>query len=235
MALGPLVVTATVACLALASSGVALASALTHSDRVVPAPRQSLEAAHSVARAELRASERLGGALESTYPNSYGGLARGSGGSRIIVYLTRTPRGVAHLVDALAPAAVVSYAHSAHTLSELLAINRRLSSDWINLQANGMDIVGFKPNVSSSTEQIQMIEPAPWEVAILKGRYGAAMVSVQTVGIAPIPRNFTSGVDADVHGGPWGALPIVVVLELAMLALVASVLVRAKRRPALAT
>jgi hypothetical protein len=233
--LGPLVVTAAVAVLAFASSGVALAAALTHGDRVVAPPRQALPAAHSVAKAALRVSERLGEALESNYPNSYGGLVMGSAGSRIIVYMTRTPRGLARMVDALAPTAVVSYARSDHTLSELLAINRRLAGDWINLQANGMDIVGFKPDVTSSTEQLQMIEPAPWEVAMLKWRYGPTMISVQTVGIAPIPRNFTSGVNAVVHGGSWGALPIVAVLEAGMLLLVASVAVRARRTPVLAT
>jgi len=232
--LGPLVVTVAVAGLALASSGVALAAALAHGDHVVPPSRQALPASHVVAKTELRVSERLGQALESRYPNSYGGLVKGSGGSRIVVYVTRTPRSLVRVVHILAPKIVVSYAHSEHTLIELLAINRRLAGDWMNLQTNGMDVVGFRPDVTSSTEQLQMIEPSPREVALLKWRYGPTMISVQTVGIAPIPRNFTSGVNAVHHGGSLGALPIVAALEAGMLVLVASVAVRTRRSPALA-
>ena len=237
MSLGPLVVTAAVAGLALASSGVALAAALAPGGRGVPASHRTIHTAHSVAsaRAVLRVTERLGEVLESTYPNSYGGLVVGSKGSRIIVYLTRTPRGLPHLAHALDPTAAISFAHSRHTLSELQAINRRLSGDWMNLQYNGMDIVGFKPDVTSSTERLQMIEPAPWEVAMLKWRYGPTMISVQTVGIAPIPRNFTTGVTSDLRGGSWSALPIVAALEAGMLVLVASVIVRTRRSPAPAT
>src|SRR6202035_2888924 len=65
VSLGPLVVTAAVAGLALASSGVALAAALAPGGRGVPASHRTIHTAHSVAsaRAVLRVTERLGAGL----------------------------------------------------------------------------------------------------------------------------------------------------------------------------
>jgi hypothetical protein len=234
-ALGRFVIVAVVAAggLALASSGVALAAALIPRG-VDPPSSQALPATHVVPSVALvDASQRLGEVLSSDYPDAYGGLSLEDNGAKIAVYMTQMPKGLAHVVDAVAPAGSVAFEHSSHTLATLLTIHRDLSVNWINLQAQGIDIVGFSPDVTTSTEHIEVINPTLSQVEELVGLYGPRTVSIDTVGVAPIPTSYTLRVEAETHGGvPWDALPVVVAIEFAMLVLVTYVVVRARRHAA---
>lgn len=236
-ALGRFVVAAVAAVggLAIAASGVALAAATTHhGPGAAPPTRQALPATHAVDSAALVvASQRLGEVLSSDYPASYGGLAIVDDGARIAVYMTQMPKGLADVVDAVAPAGSVAFERSAHSLATLLSIHRDLGVDWMNLQSQGIDIVGFDPDVTTSTERIQVINPTLNQVEELVGLFGRHTVSIDSVGVAPIPASYTLRVESEHHAGvPDDALPIVVAIESVLFLLVLYVVVRARRHSA---
>jgi hypothetical protein len=236
-ALGRFVVIAVAAIggLALATSGVALAAALTHRGPAASAPPQALPATHVVADAAIAAaSERLGGVLTTDFPASYGGLEVAENGQRITVYMTRMPKDLTRVVDAVAPQGAVAYHRSAHSLESLLAIHRAVAAAWLSLQEEGIDIVGFGPNVATSTEQIQVIGPTLPQVERLVGLFGDHTVSVKSVSEAPIPASYTLRVDSESHGVvPWDLLPVLAVLWAGLVGSVIAVVLVARRRAAL--
>jgi hypothetical protein len=233
-ALGRFVVVAITAIggLALASSSVALSAALTHSEHVHVHPSQALSSTSAVSGAAMvAASQDLADVLQSDYPRSFGGVSIRVD-RRIAVYMTRMPRGLAAVVHSIAPAQLIIYRHSAHSLGTLLAIHERLARDWLGLQAEGVYVVGFKPDVASSTEQVQVINPSSAQIDKIDELFAPNTISVKSVGVAPIPASYTQRVETAGQGGfPWGAVPVVVGLEACLLALVAYVLVRTRRTP----
>lgn len=236
-ALGRFVVVAITAVggLALASSSVAFAAALAHSGRAGAPPTQALPSTSAVATAAtVSASQLLGEVLESDFPRSFGGVAIGAN-QRIAVYMTRMPHHLAAVVRAEAPSQPVVFRYSAHSFGTLQAIHQRLARDWINFQAMGVDVVGFHPDVVSSTEDVQVINPSASQVALIEQPFPKHTVSVVSVGVAPIPASYTQRVETEAQGSfPWGALPVVAALEAGVLGLLAYVLVL-RRRPATAT
>lgn len=235
-ALGRFVVVAITAIggLALASSSVALAAVLTHSGRAGSPTPQALRSTSAVATAAtISASQLLGEVLESDFPRSFGGTAVDAN-QRIAVYMTRMPHGLAAVVRSVAPAQPVVFRYSAHSFGTLLAIHQRLTRDWINFQAMGVDVVGFHPNVVSSTEDVQVISPSASQVALIEQPFPPNTVSVVSVGVAPIPASYTLRVETEAQGSfPWGALPVIVTLEAGLLGLLAYVLIR-RRQPSAA-
>jgi hypothetical protein len=233
-ALGRLVVAAVAVAggLALATSGVALAAAFTRHGPEAAPPSQALLATHAVASVALVAeSDRLGEVLASTYPSTFGGVAIEDNDARISVYMTQMPRGLTKVVDAVTPPGTVAFNHSMHSLATLLKIHRDLARDWLNLQSQGIDIVGFGPDVATSTEQIQVISPTLAQVETLVGLFGSRTVSIDSVGEAPIPESYTLRVESEFHSGvPRDALPILAGIEAATVALVGFVVIYARRR-----
>ncbi len=216
---------------ALVSSSVALAAAFTRSGHVAPPASQALSSTSAVeSAATVSASQLLGTVLQSDYPRSFGGIAIGAD-QRIAVYMTRVPHGLAAVVRAEVPRQPFVVRHSAHSFGTLLAIHHRLARDWINFQSQGIDVVGFHPDVVSSTEDVQVINPSAFQVALIDQPFPPKTISVVSVGVAPIPASFTLRVENEAQGAfPWGALPVVVALEAGVLGLLAYVLVR-RRRP----
>ena len=217
---------------ALVSSSVALAAALSHSGHAAPPASQALSSTTAVeSAATVSASQLLGTVLQSDYPRSFGGIAIDAD-QRIAVYMTRVPHSLASVVRAEVPRQPVVLRHSAHSFGTLLAIHHRLARDWINFQSQGIDVVGFHPDVVSSTEAVQVINPSASQVALIEQPFPPRTISVVSVGVAPIPASFTRRVENEAQGAfPWGALPLVVTLEAGVVGLLAYVLVR-RRRPA---
>jgi len=233
-ALGRFVVVAVAAIggLTVAIPGVSLAAALTHHEARGTRPSQALPAAHAAPGADLfLASQRLDEVLSAAYPRSYGGVAVQEHRAMIDVYMTRMPKGVDRVVDAVAPAGSVDFQRATHSLATLDQIHRELETNWMSLQSEGIDIVGFDTDVATNTEQIQVINPTLDQVETLVRLYGPHTVSIKSVGVAPIPTSFTLRVDQETHGSvPWDALPILVAIEAAIIGLVALVVVRARAR-----
>jgi hypothetical protein len=225
-----------VAGLGLASTSVALAAALAHPGDARTAPSQALSSNTAVASAEMVAtSQQLGQELQTAFPRSYGGLVLGASGRRITVYMTRLPRTFDTVVGRVTPARAVSVRHSAHSYDALLAVHERLTKEWLQLQGQGIDVVGYDPDVRLSKEQIQVIGATQPQVALLDARYGRNMVTVESVGVAPIPASYTLRVGTGGGDGPTGALLVMSILEVVLLALLAYVVVRTRRTPTPAT
>jgi hypothetical protein len=217
-----------VGALALASSSVALAAVLSHSPRA-STPTQALPSTDAVASAAtISASQVLGQVLQADFPRSFGGIAIDD--QKIAVYMTRMPHGLASLVRANAPVQTVTYHHSAHTFASLLWLHQRLGRDWMYFQSLGADVVGFHPDVVSSTEQIDVINPSPSQVALIEEHFAPRTVSIVTVGVAPMPAVYTERVESGGRGGsfPWDVVPVIAGLEAGLIALVGFVLARTR-------
>jgi hypothetical protein len=229
-ALGRFVVVAITAVggLALATSSVALAAVLSHSPRLAT-PSQALPSSDAVASAAtISASQVLGQVLLAHFPKSYGGITIGDG-QKIDVYMTRMPHGLSALVRATAPSVAISYHYSAHSFGTLLAVHQRLERDWIYFQSMGADVVGFHPDVLSSTEQVEVINPSPSQVALIEEHFAPRTISIDTVGVAPMPAVYTQRVEGGGQGSfPWDVVPVIAGLEAGLIALVGFVLARAR-------
>jgi hypothetical protein len=214
--------------LALASSGVALAAVLSHSPRG-STPSQALPSTTAVASAAtLSASQELGQVLQADYPKSYGGIAIGDD-QKIAIYMTRMPHGIAALVRVHARAQSVTFHYSAHSFATLLWIHQRLERDWMYFQSLGADVVGFHPDVASSTEQVDVINPSPSQVALIEERFAPRTISIVTVGVAPMPAVYTQRVESGGQGSfPWDVVPVIAGLEAGLIALVGFVLARTR-------
>jgi hypothetical protein len=236
-ALGRFVIAATALVGVLSATSVAVAARTSPHSRLTPAPRSAMAAARAATAEALVVSDSatLGQALAVRYPTTYGGLTV-DGGPSITVYMTSMPKGLADQVQSLAPTAEVRYAHSAHTLSALQAIHRRLSASWMAFQNRGVDIVGYAPDIAESREQISVIAPSAAGVALLDKTFGSSRIAVRQVGLAPIPSAYTVRVAAEAHaaGFPFVWFPVLVVLVTGSLVAVGIVLLVAqRRRPAL--
>ena len=218
------------ATLCVASFGVAGAATGAASLRGVPSPSTGLAAENATASAALlRDSFALRQVLSADFPASFGGIVV-SRVPAITVYMTTMPSNLAAIVDAHAPRGSVLYARSAHPISELLAVHRRLSASWPWLQAQGIDLVGFAQDVQRSTELIEVIGPTPSQVAVLGKLLGASLITVDSVPVAPIPAGFASRVQGEVHGAfPSYVAPLLAALVGAVVLLVALLLVVARR------
>jgi hypothetical protein len=230
-ALGRFVIATAALAGALSATGVALAARTAPHVHGTPQPQSALATTRAADTAVVATdSARLGQLLSAEYPARYGGLTVNEGPS-ITVYMTAMPKGLAARVQAAAPSTEVLFAHAAHTLGTLQAIHRELTTSWMSFQSQGVDIVGYAPDVATSREQIQIIAPTSSGVALLDRDFGSSRISIQDVGVAPIPTAYTSRVAAEVHAGvPFAILPVFAAIAGVGLLAAAAVLLLARRR-----
>ena len=228
--LGRFVVVVAAVAAALAAGPVAAAHAADRAKSAGPTARSAIGAASTLSSAQLaQDATLLNGALAAAYPRTFGGLTTSTRG--ITVYTTRTDAGIAAVVDRYVPADAVLYAHSAHTLGALDSIHRRLVASFMALLDAGIDVVGFAPDVAASTEEIEVVGPTPAQVAWLEARFPRQPITVQSVGLAPLPSGFVARVQTEPHASvPRGLAPVLGSLAIVFASLSVAALFTLRRR-----
>lgn len=120
--------------------------------------------------------------LESDFPTQYAGLTISDHDSIINIYLTATPDNFDTVVNQAVPAGTtVTYHSVSNSLLELWNTQKQLMSDDSALQSTGMDINGFYIDIPQNTLVIQLIDGTAEQISSLQQRYGASLVTVESL------------------------------------------------------
>jgi hypothetical protein len=196
-----------------------------------PRSENALAAAHRSALALSQDALRLTGALSASFPSTFGGLTIGTQG--FTVYTTKTHTGIASVVDQYLPKGTVLYALSAHTLGALDSIERSLEQNWLTYQGRGIDIVAWGPDVPASTVVLQVVGPTSDQTAWLESLYPRGTLTVQPVGLAPLPSGFVARVASEPHAQlPRGLAPFLGAVAMFAIVSTALAIVLLRRRHA---
>lgn len=111
-----------------------------------------------------------------TYPDIYGGLVGVNLGEQVDVYLTKLDPAVEDAFRALAPPDTLTFLHTPHSQTYLKAIQQKLIADSSTLQAQGVQIEEFWPDIDTGLEQIGIVNMTAAASANLENSYGASNI-----------------------------------------------------------
>lgn len=169
-------IAASVAALLLApTAGVGQASAATtpaQADPVTPVPMGVEDAVDNVG--------------QRSYPDSYGGMAVINDRTQIAVYLTDTAPDIETAFEQHAPAGLLVFRSTPHSLEELTALSDRIQSQWDDVTAKGVKVVEFGPNILIGKEDVGVENLTDAQAQKLRETFGAGALNIYNVSPADL-------------------------------------------------